>query len=180
VKGYIVLLALAALLGLLCTIFPAKDKQAPAPGQGPLETQGVIASYYGEGFHGRCMANGLIFDKEDMVAAHRTLPLGTQIRVHRGARSVVLTVTDRGPYTDGRHLDLSEGAARKLGMTDVGVSPVVMEVLEKPAKNKTYHKRYQQCLAHQEQSSSNNPSFGWGFSYGTIATGTLTKVHYSS
>jgi rare lipoprotein A len=139
-------LTLAVVLGLLCTLFPAKDERGSAPEQGVLETHGIIASYYGDAFHGRCMANGLMFDKNDMVAAHRTLPLGTPIRVHRGARSVVVIVMDRGPYIEGRHLDLSEGAARKLGMIHVGVSPVVMEVLDKPLRSVKYHQQNRRCL----------------------------------
>jgi len=114
------------------------------------ETHGLIASYYGDRFHGRCMANGLFFNKNSMVAAHRTLPLGTRVRVHRGPRSVELTIMDRGPYIEGRHLDLSEGAARQLGMIRQGVSPVVMEVLERPRRSKKYHHQNTECLAKDE------------------------------
>jgi rare lipoprotein A len=161
VKGNIILLIFALVLGVVCLLLP-DEKDDSSPDSQVLETHGAIASYYGDQFQGRCMANGNIFDKEDMVAAHRTLPLGTKVRVHRGAYSVDVTVTDRGPYIDGRHLDLSEGAARKLGMLDKGVSPVVIDVLEKPAKNKKYHKRYKRCLARQQQTHSNNPGHTTG------------------
>jgi rare lipoprotein A (peptidoglycan hydrolase) len=89
------------------------------------------ASYYGRGFSGHKTASGAIFRPEKLTAAHRSLPLGTKVRVtnlHNG-ESVLVTINDRGPYVRGRQIDLSMGAARAIGMVGRGVANVVMEVL---------------------------------------------------
>jgi rare lipoprotein A len=90
-----------------------------------------MASWYGEPYHGRESSYGIIFDKEGMYAAHRELPLGTLLRVRnlKNGREVEVKVIDRGPFKEGRVLDLSEGAARKLGMIGDGEVPVEAEVL---------------------------------------------------
>jgi len=84
------------------------------------------ASFYGSGFHGRLMANGKRFSRFAMTCAHKTLPLGTVLEVvnPRNHRSVIVTVTDRGPYAKHRILDLSEAAAREIGITTQGHGPV--------------------------------------------------------
>src|SRR5678816_4817835 len=77
-----------------------------------------VASWYGEDFHGRLAANGERFNMYALSAAHRTLPLGSIVRVlnvHTG-KYLYLPITDRGPYVPGRMLDLSYAAAQKLGM----------------------------------------------------------------
>jgi rare lipoprotein A (peptidoglycan hydrolase) len=84
------------------------------------------ASWYGGMFNGRPTASGAIYDQEGWTAASRTLPLGTMIVVSRNGVRVLLLVNDRGPYVDGRVLDLSAAAARVLG---VGVSTVDVEVV---------------------------------------------------
>lgn len=84
------------------------------------------ASWYGPGFNGRPTASGAIYDEDGWTAASRTLPLGTLIVVSRNGVRVLLLVNDRGPYVDGRVLDLSAAAARALG---VGVSQVDVEVV---------------------------------------------------
>ncbi len=89
------------------------------------------ASYYGRGFAGRKTASGAVFYPERLTAAHRFLPLGTRVRVtnmHNG-RSVLVTINDRGPYIRGRHIDLSLGAARAIGMVGRGVADVVIQIL---------------------------------------------------
>ena len=88
-----------------------------------------MASWYGEA---QMTASGERFDKHKMTAAHRTLPLGTLVRVtnQRNGRSVVVRINDRGPYGHGRIIDLSEAAARKLDMIDAGVAPVTLEVVK--------------------------------------------------
>ncbi len=90
-----------------------------------------LASWYGEGFHGRQTANGEIYDMDALTAAHRTLPLGTVVRVTNmeNGRQVHLRINDRGPYVNGRILDLSRRAALELGMLEHGVSPVQIEVV---------------------------------------------------
>ena len=91
----------------------------------------MVASWYGTKYHGRQTASGEVYDMNDLTAAHRTLPFGTRLRVtHVGnARSVVVEVNDRGPFIAGRDLDLSFGAAKKLGMVEEGVARVKIERL---------------------------------------------------
>ncbi len=89
-----------------------------------------LASYYGKKFHGRPTSSGEIFDMYGMTAAHKTLPLGSQIQVtHLGNhRSVIVKVNDRGPFVEGRILDLSYGAAKEIGMIQEGVAEVRIDV----------------------------------------------------
>jgi rare lipoprotein A (peptidoglycan hydrolase) len=89
------------------------------------------ASWYGPGFHGRLTASGEIFDEEALTAAHRQLAFGTKVKVtnlHNG-KSIMVTINDRGPYIEGRHIDLSKAAARELEMIKMGVAHVKMEVM---------------------------------------------------
>lgn len=90
-----------------------------------------LSSWYGEDFHGKKTANGEIFDMHSLTAAHKTLPLGTQIRVTNleNNRSVVVRVNDRGPYVEGRILDLSYGAAKALGFENMGTAKVHIQVI---------------------------------------------------
>lgn len=91
----------------------------------------VIASYYGSAFHGRKTASGEIFNMYAMTAAHLTFPFGTMLKVTnmKNKKSVVVRVSDRGPYIEGRSLDLSIMAAYHLDMLKDGVVPVKIEVL---------------------------------------------------
>lgn len=95
-----------------------------------LSATGVVtsgeASWYGPGFDGCRSASGATFRASQMTAASLSLPMGTLLRVTRGARSVVVVITDRGPYAHGRVLDLSRAAARAL---DLSVGNVEMEIL---------------------------------------------------
>ena len=90
-----------------------------------------MASWYGES---QQTASGERFDKHAMTAAHRTLPFNTVVRVtnQRNGRAVNVRINDRGPYGNGRVIDLSEAAARQLQMIDAGVVPVVIEVVSRP------------------------------------------------
>ena len=89
------------------------------------------ASFYGPGFAGRKTASGAIFRPEELTAAHRSLPLGTRVRVTNlsNGQSVLVTINDRGPYIRGRHIDLSVAAARLLGMLNRGVAQVAIDIL---------------------------------------------------
>ncbi|MCP2085956.1 UNVERIFIED_ORG: rare lipoprotein A [Paraburkholderia sediminicola] len=89
------------------------------------------ASWYGRGFHGRRTANGERFDMHALTAAHRTLPLGSYVRVTNPAtsRSVVVRINDRGPYAHGRIIDLSMAAAAALDMRHAGTARVQIEGL---------------------------------------------------
>jgi len=95
-------------------------------------TEVGTASFYARKFHGRTTASGVRYDPAKMLAAHRTLPFGTRVRVTNlgNHRSVVVTVVDRGPYRRGRVIDLSRGAARELGFVREGLATVRLEVLE--------------------------------------------------
>ena len=95
-----------------------------------IEDRGV-ASWYGESFHGKQAANGELFDMEALTAAHRTLPLGSVVRVVNLANGKYLHVriTDRGPYVNNRILDLSRGAAARLGMMEGGLSHVRVQLV---------------------------------------------------
>lgn len=89
------------------------------------------ASWYGRGFHGRRTANGERYDMHALTAAHRTLPLGSYVRVTNPAtsRSVVVRINDRGPYARGRVIDLSMAAASALNMRHAGTARVQIEGL---------------------------------------------------
>jgi rare lipoprotein A len=91
---------------------------------GGAEARAGLASWYGPGFKGQPTASGEPFDPRGYTAAHKTLPLGTDLVVNYGGRSVEVTVNDRGPYAGARELDLSRAAARDLGLTRVGVDYV--------------------------------------------------------
>ncbi len=90
-----------------------------------------LASWYGEEFHGRLTASGDIYDQHKMTSAHRVLPLGSLVRVTNAenGRDVEVLVNDRGPFVDGRIIDLSYAAAERLGMVQSGTSPVWLQVI---------------------------------------------------
>ena len=91
--------------------------------------QNGVASWYGKDFHGKKTSNGEIYDMHAMTAAHKTLPLGTQVVVtnRETGRSIRVRVNDRGPFVAGRVVDLSLAAARALGSAEAGVVPVTLE-----------------------------------------------------
>jgi len=120
---------------------PASNPASVTPAEKPKTTQAVktssrprkqgMASWYGPGFHGRRTASGETFNSSGLTAAHRYLPFGTRVRVTnlRNGRSVVVRINDRGPFSGGRVIDLSRGAAAIIGVFQSGVAPVVLEVL---------------------------------------------------
>jgi rare lipoprotein A len=90
----------------------------------------VVASWYGGPRHeGRPTASGCPFHARGLTAASRSLPLGTILRVRRAGHATIVLVNDRGPYIQGRGLDLSRGAAEALGMREAGVAAVEIEPL---------------------------------------------------
>ena len=91
------------------------------------------ASYYSNGLHGRRMSNGERYDRNAFTCAHRTLPFGTRLRITnpRNGKSVIVRVTDRGPFVRGRVVDLSYAAARELGTIASGVAYVKVELVRK-------------------------------------------------
>ena len=94
-----------------------------------------IASWYGPGFDGNHTANGEIYDMNGISAAHKTLPFGTIVKVVElsTGRSVVVRINDRGPFIEGRIIDLSKGAAEKLGIVDKGITKVGLRILHWPS-----------------------------------------------
>ncbi|HEX4926296.1 MAG TPA: septal ring lytic transglycosylase RlpA family protein [Bdellovibrionales bacterium] len=93
-----------------------------------------LASWYGPRFHGRKTASGERFNMNAMTAAHKTLPLGTWVRVKSltNGKEVVVRINDRGPFVEGRIIDLSRAAARKLGMIQKGNDEVELSVPTTP------------------------------------------------
>jgi rare lipoprotein A len=108
------------------------SSHSAAASTAPLSANGRvfsgIASFYGNE-SGRQTASGQRFDQNAFTCAHRSLPFGTKLRVTHGARSVEVTVNDRGPYGRGRVLDLSTAAARAVGLTSAGIGRVIAEVI---------------------------------------------------
>jgi rare lipoprotein A len=93
-----------------------------------------LASWYGHPYHGRPAANGEIYDMERMTAAHRTLPFNTWVRVFDldTSKAVDLRIIDRGPFVDGRIIDISHAAAQKIDMIGPGTARVRIEVIGMP------------------------------------------------
>jgi rare lipoprotein A len=119
------LFAVAALISLIVAGMLGCSKE-------PSHTLQGVASWYGYPHHGRITASGRRFDMYDLTAAHRTLPLGTRLRVTNliDGRSVIVTITDRGPFVKNRLIDLSYAAAREIGMIVRGTAPVRLELLD--------------------------------------------------
>lgn len=96
-----------------------------------------VAVWYGANWHGKPTASGERFNRYKMTAAHRTLPMGTMVRVRneRNGATIVVRINDRGPYGKRRQriIDVSEAGARVLGIIDAGTCPVAIEVLSLPA-----------------------------------------------
>jgi rare lipoprotein A len=90
-----------------------------------------IASWYGHPYHGRPTSSGEIYNMYAMTAAHRTLPFGTQVRVHDldNGQAVQVRINDRGPFVEGRIIDLSYSAAKAMGMLGAGTARVQLEIL---------------------------------------------------
>ena len=109
-----------------------KDAEVPPPPPG-TKLRG-IASYYADEFHNRKTANGETFNMHGLTCAHKTLPFNTWLEVRNLAnnRTVVVRVNDRGPFVEGRIIDLSLGAAKAIGMVITGVQEVEIEILRLP------------------------------------------------
>ncbi len=103
------------------------------------DTETGIASWYGHPYHGRQAADGEIYDMETLVAAHRTLPFNTWVRVVnlRNNKTVDVRIIDRGPFIDGRIIDLSHAAAGLIDLIGPGIGPVRIEVIRPPSSSST-------------------------------------------
>jgi rare lipoprotein A len=125
---------------VLATILGVAGAQAASPTE-HLNPQIIVshhhwyqvgtASWYGKFFQGRATASGVPYDENQLTCAHRTLPLGSVLRVTNleNNRSVVVTVNDRGPVPESRVIDLSHAAANALGFSDRGLAPVKVELI---------------------------------------------------
>lgn len=113
--------------------FQVPGSKAPVK---PLKTWVAVSSWYGEDFDGQQTANGEIYDMYAATAAHPTLPLGSIVRVInlRNHRSEIVRINDRGPYIEGRDLDVSYGVAQRLGFVHRGLDRVRIELLEVPSR----------------------------------------------
>jgi rare lipoprotein A len=100
----------------------------------PISSETGVASWYGPPYHSRVGANGTVYDENGVSAAHRTLPMGSLIRVTnvKTGQSAVMRVTDRGPFVAGRILDLSVGAAKAVGLWRAGTGAVRIDVFSTP------------------------------------------------
>ncbi len=93
-----------------------------------------VTSFYGIKFHGKLTSNGEIFDMNKLTCAHKTLPFNTILKVTNedNGKSVIVRVNDRGPFIEGRDLDLAYAAAKEIDLIGVGVKQLKVEVLESP------------------------------------------------
>jgi len=102
----------------------------------PIKVWTGNASWYGPEFNGRKTANGEHFNAESLTAAHPNLPLGSWVRIvnTRNGKFEVVRINDRGPYQEGREIDVSYRVARKIGLINSGVSQVRLELMQLPPK----------------------------------------------
>jgi len=112
----------------------ATDDNAYIASHKPIYTEEGVASWYGPPYHNRQGANGKVFDQNAMTAAHRTLPMGSLIVVtnEKTGQSATMRVTDRGPFVQGRLLDLSKASAKATGVYRAGLANVRIEVYQTP------------------------------------------------
>lgn len=144
------LIACLALAG--CESKPSGERVAAPPREekaaksvAPKHEQVGEASWYGPGFEGKQTASGDTFKKDEMTAASPHLPLGSKAEVTNleSGKKVQVEITDRGPYAKGRAIDLSEGAAKKLGITKQGTAPVKIKLKSRPAGPRhVHHKKH--------------------------------------
>ena len=109
---------------------PAIEPVQPSPGDVGTAIAGGVASWYGPGFAGRRTASGEAFNPREYTAAHRTLPFGSKVRVTMNGRSVVVRINDRGPFSAGRVIDLSQAAAEEIGLRRAGSGRVELALLD--------------------------------------------------
>ena len=136
--------AVCLLLGLVLTGCRHKKSARVPPPPASVPKAGIpapightetgVASWYGHPYHGRAAANGEIYDMEKMTAAHRTLPFNTWVRVYDldNNKTAEVRIFDRGPFVEGRIIDLSHAAAREIEMIGPGVARVRIEVIRTP------------------------------------------------
>ena len=107
------------------------------PAEDPAYSKTGIASWYGRPFHGQRTANGEIYDMNTLTAAHKTLPMPSYVRVTNleNARSLILRLNDRGPFVNGRIIDVSYRAAQLLGFSEKGTARIQVQAVDGPSEN---------------------------------------------
>ena len=135
-KPFAAILAILLAVGSICAS-ASRTAWAQPPVQQRilvLHAEVGVASWYGHPYHGRRAAGGQIYDMNQLTAAHRTLPFGTRVRVKNleNDESVEVVINDRGPYIEGRTIDLSLAAARVLRFEKAGIARVRLELLSAP------------------------------------------------
>ncbi len=127
---WVVALLVAFMIFLAWTVVPARGADLVG-----------VASWYGPGFYGRTTANGEVYTGDCLTAATRALPLNVCARVMRtdDGQSVVVWLNDRGPYVEGRVVDLSRAGAHHLGLLDRGLAPVVVSVVDCEIEKEVSH-----------------------------------------
>lgn len=108
-----------------------------SPKQATKHALNGTASWYGPGFHGKKTASGEIYDQNKLTAAHKTVPLGSKARVTNleNGSTVEVEINDRGPFVEGRIIDLSRAAAGVLGFVESGTAPVKVELVPDPTES---------------------------------------------
>lgn len=132
-KTTVVVIPLAAALAMSgCGRRKHAAAHVPQPPSGP---EVGLASWYGHPYHGRAAADGEIYDMEKLTAAHRTLPFNTWVRVTNlsNGKTVDVRIIDRGPFIDGRIIDLSHAAAQAIDLIGPGVARVQLDIIAAPA-----------------------------------------------
>lgn len=120
------------IVGMILLVSCAKTPRVPKADYKHREGgEYIVASWYGEPFHGRQTACGERYDMYGLTAAHKTMKFGVKLKVTNpdNNKSVMVTITDRGPFIKGRDLDLSYGAAEKIGHVEKGVGKVYIEYM---------------------------------------------------
>ena len=140
--GYCAILLFLGMVAQSCATISQWNSQMALPQAGPADKQTKIkpttrtvqrgnGSWYGPGFRGKTTASGYRFNQAELTAAHKTFPLGSKAKVTnlKNGKTVEVEITDRGPFVEGRIIDLSKAAAEKLGMIGSGTAPVQVELL---------------------------------------------------
>jgi len=124
----------------------------------PIFVETGFASWYGAPYHNRRGSNGEVYDMRAMTAAHRTLPLGSIVRVtnFKTGRSALVRITDRGPFVEGRIVDLSLAAAKKVDVWQPGIARVRLEVLQTPVPLDTGGRWAVQIGAFDQEDAANS------------------------
>jgi rare lipoprotein A len=129
-RSFLVVLILVG-LAAVTSFGNNSGEQPPRIAKATAKFETGIASYYGEKYHGRQTANGEIFNMHELTAAHPKLKFGTKVKVTHLAnqRSVTVRINDRGPFVQGRVIDLSQAAATELQMVRAGLAEVKIEIV---------------------------------------------------